>query len=48
MQALRQQYATAQSAVNENVSLKSLLHYEEGPTFPRDFRAVNASVVVLA
>lgn len=45
VQALRQQNATEQSAVNENVSLKSLLHYEEGPTFPRDFRAVNASVV---
>jgi rod shape-determining protein MreC len=42
---LRQENATAQSAVNENVSLKSLLHYEQGPTFPQGFRAVNASVV---
>jgi rod shape-determining protein MreC len=45
VQQLRQANATAQSAVNENVSLKLLLHYEEGPTFPRDFRAVNASVL---
>jgi rod shape-determining protein MreC len=42
---LRQENATAQSAVNENASLKSLLHYEQGPSFPQDFRAVNASVV---
>jgi rod shape-determining protein MreC len=42
---LRQENATAQSAVNENDSLKSLLHYEQGPSFPQDYRAVNASVL---
>jgi rod shape-determining protein MreC len=45
VRALRQENATAQSAVNENSSLKSLLHYEQGPSFPQDFKAVNASVV---
>jgi len=45
VRALRQENATAQSAVNENVSLKKLLHYEQGPSFPQDFRAVNASVL---
>jgi rod shape-determining protein MreC len=42
---LRQQYATAQSAENENLVLKRLLHYERGLSFPNDFKAVNASVV---
>jgi len=45
VQQLRQNYATAQTAVNENASLKRLLHYERGPSFPKDFRAVNASVI---
>jgi rod shape-determining protein MreC len=45
---LRQENATAQSAVNENLALKSLLHYEQGPSFPQDFRAVNASVLTRA
>ena len=43
--ALRQQYATAQSAQNENATLQRLLDYERGPSFPKDFRAVNASVI---
>ena len=42
---VRQAYATAQSAQNENVQLQKLLHYERGPSFPKDFDAVNASVV---
>jgi rod shape-determining protein MreC len=42
---LRQQNATAQSAVNENLVLQGLLDYERGPSFPKDFKAVNASVV---
>jgi rod shape-determining protein MreC len=42
---LRQRYATAQSAQNENAVLQRLLDYERGPRFPKDFRAVNTSVV---
>jgi rod shape-determining protein MreC len=45
VRTLRQQYATAQSALNENVVLQQLLHYERGPSFPKDFTAVNASVI---
>jgi rod shape-determining protein MreC len=45
VERLRQQYASAQTAQNENASLKRLLRYEGGPTFPKDFRAVNASVI---
>ena len=45
VEQLRQQYATAQTAENENASLKRLLHYESGPSFPANFRAVNASVL---
>jgi len=45
VEQLRQQYATAQTAQNENTSLKRLLHYESGPSFPTDFRPVNASVL---
>ena len=45
---LRQRYAAAQSAQNENVTLQRLLHYQTGPRFPKDFRAVNASVLVRA
>ena len=36
---------SAQTAQNENASLKRLLHYQSGPSFPKDFRAVNASVL---
>ena len=45
---LRQRYVAAQSAQNENVTLQRLLHYQRGPRFPKDFRAVNASVLVRA
>ena len=45
VERLRQQYASAQTAQNENATLKRLLHYEGGPIFPKDFRAVNASVI---
>jgi rod shape-determining protein MreC len=45
LRQLRQEYATAQSAENENVQLQKLLHYERGPSFPKDFNAVNASVL---
>jgi rod shape-determining protein MreC len=45
---LRQQYATAKSAQNDNVVLQRLLDYERGPNFPKDFRAVNASIIARA
>jgi rod shape-determining protein MreC len=45
---LRQEYATAQSAQNDNVVLQKLLDYERGPSFPHDFEAVNASVLARA
>jgi len=45
VEKLRQQYATAQTAQNENATLKRLLRYERGASFPKDFRAVNASVI---
>ena len=45
VERLRQQYATAQTAQNENATLKRLLRYERGASFPKDFRAVNASVI---
>ena len=48
MQDLRQQYTAAESALNENVKLKQLLQYESGPSFPKDFHPVNASVIARA
>jgi rod shape-determining protein MreC len=45
LRTLRQQYATAESAVHENLVLQQLLSYERGPSFPKDFRAVNTSVL---
>jgi len=45
---LRQRYAAAQSAENENVMLQSLLDYQRGPKFPKDYRAVNTSVIARA
>ena len=33
------------AAAQENASLKRLLDYEQGPTYPKDYRAVNASVI---
>ena len=45
VERLRQEYASAQTAQNENASLRRLLHYERGPSFPNDFKAVNTSVL---
>jgi rod shape-determining protein MreC len=42
---LRQKYATSKSAQNELAVLQQLLHYESGPSFPKDYVAVNASVL---
>jgi rod shape-determining protein MreC len=39
-EALRNQAAAAQVA-----GLKKMLRYQEGPTYPQDYRAVNASVI---
>jgi rod shape-determining protein MreC len=44
VQNLRQQFVNARSALNENVQLRRLLQYESGPSFPSDYRPVNASV----
>jgi len=33
------------AATKENESLKSLLNYEQGPAYPKNFRAVNASII---
>jgi rod shape-determining protein MreC len=33
------------SAVQQNNELKQLLHFESGPSYPKNFRAVNASVL---
>lgn len=33
------------AARKENASLKRLLDYEQGPTYPKNYRAVNASVI---
>jgi rod shape-determining protein MreC len=48
VQDLRQQYTNARSALNENVGLRRLLEYQTGPSFPKDFHPVNASVAARA
>lgn len=48
VQDLRQKYTAAESALNENVTLKRLLHYESGPSFPSAYHPVNASVIARA
>jgi rod shape-determining protein MreC len=45
VQDLRQKYTAAQSALNENVTLKRLLEYESGASFPKDYSPINASVI---
>lgn len=48
VQDLRQKYTAAESALNENITLKRLLEYERGASFPQDYRPVNASVIARA
>jgi rod shape-determining protein MreC len=48
IEALRQQIILTQSAERENVQLKQLLGYLEGPQFPKDYRAVAARVIARA
>jgi rod shape-determining protein MreC len=43
---LRQQVIANESALQENVRLKQLLDYREGPTFPGDYDGVAAEVLV--
>jgi rod shape-determining protein MreC len=45
VQDLRQKYTAARSALNENVSLRLLLDYQSGASFPTDYRSVNAGVI---
>jgi rod shape-determining protein MreC len=33
------------AAAKENTNLKALLNYEQGPTYPKNYRSVNASVI---
>jgi rod shape-determining protein MreC len=42
---LRAQAAENAAAAQQLAGLKALLRYEEGPTYPKDFRAVNTSVI---
>jgi rod shape-determining protein MreC len=42
---LQQQYIQAESALQQNVVLKRLLDYREGPTFPGDYDGVAAEVI---
>jgi rod shape-determining protein MreC len=48
VQDLRQKYTAAESALNENVTLRRLLQYESGPSFPSAYHPVNASVIARA
>jgi rod shape-determining protein MreC len=45
VQDYRAQALLNASAVQQNNDFKKLLHFESGPQYPRDFRAVNASVL---
>jgi rod shape-determining protein MreC len=45
VQDYRAQALLNASAVQKNNDLERLLHFESGPQYPRDFRAVNAAVV---
>jgi rod shape-determining protein MreC len=44
-QLLQQQLIQAESALQQNVTLKRLLDYREGPSFPADFDGVAAEVI---
>lgn len=48
VQDLRQKYTAARSSLSENVTLKLLLEYHSGPSFPKDYHSVNASVLARA
>jgi rod shape-determining protein MreC len=42
---LKQQVIQNESALQENVRLKSLLHYHNAPAFPQDYKGVAAEVI---
>jgi rod shape-determining protein MreC len=44
-ETLRQQYARARLAEQENARLRSLLQFKSGPRFPEDYRGVAAEVI---
>jgi rod shape-determining protein MreC len=48
VEALRQEVILSRSAQRENVQLKQLLGYLQGPQFPNDYRAVAARVIARA
>jgi len=45
VEQLRQQVIQNESALQENVRLRSLLGYLDGPTFPRDYSGIAAAVI---
>ncbi len=48
VESLRQQVVQSDAALAENVQLKKLLDYLEGPRFPQDYRPVTARVIARA
>ena len=44
-QLLEQQVIQNESALQQNVALKQLLDYREGPSFPKDYDGVAAEVI---
>lgn len=45
VEQLRQQVIQNESALQENVQLRALLRYLDGPTFPRDYSGLAAAVI---
>jgi rod shape-determining protein MreC len=45
LDAMRQKFAEAESALQENVKLKRLLDYQDVAGYPRDFRQINTRVI---
>jgi len=45
VEQLRQQVIQNESALQENVRLRALLEYLDGPTFPRDYSGVSAALI---
>lgn len=45
LDAMRQRYIEAESALQENVKLKQLLDYQDTASYPSDYRQVNARVI---
>jgi rod shape-determining protein MreC len=45
VEQLRQQAIQNEFAIQENAYLRRLLHYRDGPRYPRDFGAVSAEVI---